>query len=222
MFESFIKNVLKWILETLLYWKESFFRMIGAKASDKYGEKDNKSNQQVALIRVLFILLVICFIVIIFRLSYIVSFKGEEYKRMVYSQRQASDIVIPCERGSIYDAKGTVLASNVKKYIIILDSKQVMDYSKQMGNSKYIEATADALNKYLGFDKQEIITISEKIGTFETSILPYEDCCTIFVAKHPVTKPKLSVIKKSEGRLSDCIDALVEKALETDEVINVI
>lgn len=157
MFESFIKNVLKWILETLLYWKESFFRMIGAKASDKYGEKDNKSNQQVALIRVLFILLVICFIVIIFRLSYIVSFKGEEYKRMVYSQRQASDIVIPCERGSIYDAKGTVLASNVKKYIIILDSKQVMDYSKQMGNSKYIEATADALNKYLGFDKQEII-----------------------------------------------------------------
>lgn len=74
----------------------------------------------------------------------------------------------------------------------------------------------------IGFDKQEIISISEKIGTFETSILPYEDCCTIFVAKHPVTKPKLSVIKKSEERLADCIDGLVAKALETDEVINVI
>ena len=82
--------------------------------------------------------------------------------------------------------------------------------------------TMPVFRPLIGLDKQEIITISEKIGTFETSILPYEDCCTIFVAKHPVTKPKLSVIKKSEGRLSDCIDALVEKALETDEVINVI
>ncbi|MBR6158738.1 MAG: tRNA 4-thiouridine(8) synthase ThiI [Lachnospiraceae bacterium] len=82
--------------------------------------------------------------------------------------------------------------------------------------------TLPVFRPLIGFDKQEIITISEKIGTFETSVLPYEDCCTIFVAKHPVTKPKLSVIQKSEGRLSDCIDALVEKAIETDEVINVI
>ena len=74
----------------------------------------------------------------------------------------------------------------------------------------------------IGFDKQEIIAISEKIGTFETSILPYEDCCTIFVAKHPVTKPNLNVIKRSEEKLADCIDELVAKAIETDEVINVI
>ncbi len=74
----------------------------------------------------------------------------------------------------------------------------------------------------IGFDKQEIIEISGRIGTFETSILPYEDCCTIFVAKHPVTKPKLSVIEKSEERLADCIDELVATALETEEVINVI
>ena len=72
------------------------------------------------------------------------------------------------------------------------------------------------------FDKQEIIDVSEKIDTFETSILPYEDCCTIFVAKHPVTKPELKAIKKSEERLKDCIDELVAKAFETDEVINVI
>ncbi|MBO4905081.1 MAG: tRNA 4-thiouridine(8) synthase ThiI [Lachnospiraceae bacterium] len=74
----------------------------------------------------------------------------------------------------------------------------------------------------IGFDKQEIIAVSEKIDTFETSILPYEDCCTIFVAKHPVTKPELKAIKKSEERLASCIDELVAKALETDEVINVI
>ncbi|MCQ2415625.1 MAG: tRNA 4-thiouridine(8) synthase ThiI [Lachnospiraceae bacterium] len=71
----------------------------------------------------------------------------------------------------------------------------------------------------IGFDKQEIIDLSEKIGTFETSILPFEDCCTIFVAKHPVTKPHLNVIQKSETHLRDCIDAMMEKAIAEDEVI---
>ncbi|MCR4797098.1 MAG: tRNA 4-thiouridine(8) synthase ThiI, partial [Lachnospiraceae bacterium] len=64
----------------------------------------------------------------------------------------------------------------------------------------------------IGFDKQEIIERSEKIGTYETSILPYEDCCTIFVAKHPVTKPRLEVIEKSEKKLADKIDELFETA----------
>ena len=82
--------------------------------------------------------------------------------------------------------------------------------------------TLPVFRPLIGFDKQEIIGISEKINTFETSILPYEDCCTIFVAKHPVTKPNLNVIKKSEEKLADVIDDLVAKAIETDEVINVI
>ena len=71
----------------------------------------------------------------------------------------------------------------------------------------------------IGFDKQEIIDLSEKIGTFETSILPYEDCCTIFVAKHPVTKPNVNVIRNSEKKLEDVIDAMVEKAIAEDEII---
>lgn len=71
----------------------------------------------------------------------------------------------------------------------------------------------------IGFDKSDIVEISKKIGTFETSILPYEDCCTIFVAKHPVTKPRLDVIKKHELDLNEDIDRLVQVALETDEVI---
>ena len=82
--------------------------------------------------------------------------------------------------------------------------------------------TLPVFRPLIGFDKQEIIAISEKINTFETSILPFEDCCTIFVAKHPVTKPKLDVIQKSETKLSDVIDDLVAKAIETDEVINVV
>ena len=69
----------------------------------------------------------------------------------------------------------------------------------------------------IGFDKQEIIEISEKIDTYETSILPFEDCCTIFVAKHPVTKPNLNVIKHSEQKLNDVIDELMKTAIETTE-----
>ena len=71
----------------------------------------------------------------------------------------------------------------------------------------------------IGLDKQEIVEISEKIGTYETSIQPFEDCCTIFVAKHPVTKPNLNVIKRHEENLADCIDEMMQRALDTDEVI---
>ena len=73
----------------------------------------------------------------------------------------------------------------------------------------------------IGMDKQDIVELSERIGTYETSILPYEDCCTIFVAKHPVTKPRLDVIRKSERKLDDCIDELLKTSIETEEVIKV-
>ena len=73
----------------------------------------------------------------------------------------------------------------------------------------------------IGMDKQEIVEIAEKIGTYETSILPYEDCCTIFVAKHPVTKPNIDVIRRSEERLSEKIDALFEEAVRTAEITEI-
>ena len=71
----------------------------------------------------------------------------------------------------------------------------------------------------IAFDKQEIVDISERIGTYETSILPYEDCCTIFVAKHPVTKPSLKVIRRSEEKLAGTIEKMVETAIAGREVI---
>lgn len=71
----------------------------------------------------------------------------------------------------------------------------------------------------IGFDKQEIVDIAEKIDTYETSILPFEDCCTIFVAKHPVTKPNLNIIRRSEENLSEKIDELFEQAIQTVETI---
>ncbi|HIX59718.1 MAG TPA: tRNA 4-thiouridine(8) synthase ThiI [Candidatus Blautia gallistercoris] len=71
----------------------------------------------------------------------------------------------------------------------------------------------------IGFDKQEIVDIANKIETYETSVLPYEDCCTIFVAKHPVTKPNLKSIRHSEWKLEEKIQDLVEEAIRTTEVI---
>lgn len=73
----------------------------------------------------------------------------------------------------------------------------------------------------IGFDKQEIVEISEKIDAYETSILPFEDCCTIFVAKHPVTKPSLNVIHNDERKLEEKIDELMKQAIDTVEVIHI-
>ncbi len=79
--------------------------------------------------------------------------------------------------------------------------------------------TLPVFRPLIGFDKQDIVDISLKIGTYETSIEPYEDCCTIFVAKHPVTKPLLHLIEKSERNLEEKIDELVKEAIDTVEVI---
>ena len=71
----------------------------------------------------------------------------------------------------------------------------------------------------IGFDKEEIVAVAKKIDTFETSIQPFEDCCTIFVAKHPVTKPNVNIIRRHEHNLAEKIEALVKTALEKDELI---
>ena len=82
-----------------------------------------------------------------------------------------------------------------------------------------MEVLAETLCQVIGFDKQEIVEIAEKIDTYETSILPFEDCCTIFVAKHPVTKPNINVIRRSEENLAEKIDELFEAAVNTVETI---
>lgn len=79
--------------------------------------------------------------------------------------------------------------------------------------------TMPVFRPVIGFDKQEIVDVSQRIGTFETSIQPFEDCCTIFVAKHPVTKPNINVIHSSERHLEEKIDGMVEEALRTTEQI---
>ena len=71
----------------------------------------------------------------------------------------------------------------------------------------------------IGFDKEEIVEVAKKINTYETSIQPFEDCCTIFVAKHPVTKPNVKIIRKHEKYIEEKLNELMNTALETDELI---
>jgi len=71
----------------------------------------------------------------------------------------------------------------------------------------------------VGMDKEEIVTIARKIGTLETSILPYEDCCTVFTPKHPKTKPTLGQVINAERKLNR--EELIEKALASVEKIQV-
>lgn len=72
----------------------------------------------------------------------------------------------------------------------------------------------------IGMDKSEIIEISRKIGTFETSILPYEDCCTVFLPKNPIIKPHMDKVLKEESKLD--INGLINKALDNLELIDII
>ena len=78
-------------------------------------------------------------------------------------------------------------------------------------------ATIPVFRPLIGFDKDEIIEISQRIGAFDTSILPYEDCCTIFLPKRPVTKPRLSDVEKVESVLD--VDTLVNNALQNIETV---
>lgn len=85
-----------------------------------------------------------------------------------------------------------------------------------------LRVTDDAVNMpvfrpLIGFDKEHIVNVAKKIGSFETSILPYEDCCTIFVPQHPVTRPDIEVIRKSE--LSADLDELISKAVSEKELL---
>lgn len=105
----------------------------------------------------------------------------------------------------------------------IITGESIGQVSSQTTQSLYvINQAADKLPVFrpcIGLDKQEIIDISEKIGTYETSILPYEDCCTTFVAKHPVTRPKEEQITLSEKKLEGKIEELYKKAVDEVQIV---
>ncbi len=96
---------------------------------------------------------------------------------------------------------------------------QVASQTLQSLNATNAVCSLPVYRPVIAFDKQEIVDVALRINTYETSILPYEDCCTTFVAKHPVTKPNLASIEKSEQKLTGQIEQMVAEAIETAEVV---
>ena len=80
-------------------------------------------------------------------------------------------------------------------------------------------ASLPVLRPLIGMDKEEIVRLSRKIGTFDTSILPYEDCCTVFTPRHPKTRPRLDEVRDAESVLD--ADALVQRAMDGREFVRV-
>lgn len=91
--------------------------------------------------------------------------------------------------------------------------------SQTMHALQCTDAVADlpVFRPLIGFDKQEIIDVAEKIGTFETSSLPYEDCCTVFTPRHPATKPKMEIILDGESKLDS--EALMDQAMAGEVIV---
>jgi len=139
----------------------------------------------------------------------------------IYEQCPHEQLTIIMRRYMMRIAEKLALDSKCLGLITGESIGQVASQTMQSLVATNAVCTLPVYRPLIAFDKQDIVTISEKIKTYETSILPYEDCCTIFVAKHPVTHPILSVIEKSETHLEEKIEELVKEALDTVEVVQV-
>ena len=81
-------------------------------------------------------------------------------------------------------------------------------------------ATLSIFRPLIGFDKIDIINYAEKINTYETSSLPYEDCCTVFTPKHPLTRPKLEEVRDGEALLGEEMETMLKACVDNaDKVV---
>ena len=140
----------------------------------------------------------------------------------IYDQCPHDELTIIMRRYMMRIAEEIAIKSGCLGLITGESIGQVASQTMQSLMATNDVCTLPVYRPLIGFDKQEIVEVSEKIDTYETSIQPYEDCCTIFVAKHPVTKPNLNVIRIHERNLDEKIDELMRTALDTDEVVEII
>ena len=94
---------------------------------------------------------------------------------------------------------------------------QVASQTLQSINATNAVVDIPIFRPLIGFDKQDIMDVAHKIGTYDISIQPYEDCCTVFLPKNPVTKPKIEKVLAEESRLD--IEALLQKSLDSEEIM---
>ncbi|MBQ7972544.1 MAG: tRNA 4-thiouridine(8) synthase ThiI [Lachnospiraceae bacterium] len=145
-----------------------------------------------------------------------------DIQKAIYEKCPQDELTIIMRRYMMRIAEELAVAGNCLGLITGESIGQVASQTMQSLAATNAVCTLPVYRPLIAFDKQDIVTIAEKIKTYETSILPYEDCCTIFVAEHPVTKPNVNVIAKHEENLADCIDEMVKTAVEGREVIEIL
>lgn len=134
-------------------------------------------------------------------------------------QKCPEDLMITMMRRFMMRIAERIGASNGCQAIITGESLgQVASQTIESITTSNAVVSMPMLRPLIALDKLEIIEISNKIGTFETSILPYEDCCTVFLPKFPATKPKMEVVLKAEKNLD--VEGLISEALDNTEVFN--
>ena len=114
-------------------------------------------------------------------------------------------------------AERIALSNGAKAIVTGENLGQVASQTMEAMASTQAVLKLPVLQPLIGMDKEEIVQMSRKIGTFDTSILPYEDCCTVFTPRHPRTRPTVSEVEQAESALN--VDALVEEALQGIERI---
>ena len=137
----------------------------------------------------------------------------------IYDQCPHEELTIIMRRYMMRIAERLAVDAGAQALITGESIGQVASQTMQSLAATDASCTMPVFRPVIGFDKQEIVDVAEKIGTYETSVLPFEDCCTIFVAKHPVTKPNLKMIERSEEKLKEKIDEMVETAINTGEKV---
>ena len=137
----------------------------------------------------------------------------------IYDQCPHEELTIIMRRYMMRIAERLAADAGAQALITGESIAQVASQTMQSLAATDAACTMPVFRPVIGFDKQEIVDVAEKIGTYETSVLPFEDCCTIFVAKHPVTKPNLKMIERSEEKLKEKIDEMVETAISTVEKV---
>jgi thiamine biosynthesis protein ThiI len=132
----------------------------------------------------------------------------------IYDQCPHEELTIIMRRYMMRIAERLAADAGAQALITGESIGQVASQTMQSLAATDAACTMPVFRPVIGFDKQEIVDVAEKIGTYETSVLPFEDCCTIFVAKHPVTKPNLKMIERSEEKLKEKIDEMAISTVE--------
>lgn len=150
---------------------------------------------------------------------YVVNFT--DIQLYIYDQCPHDELTIHMRRYMMRIAEHFAVENKCQGLVTGESIGQVASQTMQSLTATNEVCTLPVYRPLIAFDKQDIVEIALKIDTYETSVLPFEDCCTIFVAKHPVTKPSLKSIQKSEQKLKEKIQDLVAEAIETTEVIEI-